>query len=177
MLTAGRALGFGLRTIAVDPGTRAVLDDAAAALRSPQAPPPPMPDWSTPQQAFLRERAHDLRTQYALAREGMRTLTEGVPGGRRVRLGLHYDVVGALLNATRTIIAAGLAAVFCVLSGWSESVLLLEILAAFTALLSMQTSPSAATINFASACRPARLRPAWWDTCCCRSSPATRCSS
>jgi uncharacterized membrane protein YccC len=155
MLSAGRALGHGLQTMPADPGTRAVLDDVAAAIRDPAAPSPPAPDWTTPQQAFLRERAFDLRTQHALAHDGLRTLVEGHPGGRRVRLGVHYDRTGAVLSALRTVIAVGLGSVFCVLSGWSDSTLQLEIQAAFTALFGMTPNPSMATVNYIKMLPPA----------------------
>lgn len=148
MLSASRSLSFVLPVAAVEPATRAVLDDAAAAIRDPAVTMPPMPAWSTARQAFLQERAVDLQAQHALARDGLRTLTGELPGGRRVRLGVHYDATGAALNALRTVIAVALGSIFCILAGWSDSVLLLEIQAAFTALFAMQPNPSSAVVGY-----------------------------
>jgi uncharacterized membrane protein YccC len=148
MLAASRTLGIGQRLIPPDPETRAILDEVAAAIRNPAGTALPTPAWSTPEQACLRERAYDLQTQQALVLDGLRTLAEGVPGGRHVRLGVHYDVTGAFLSALRTVIAVGLGSVFCVLSGWGASTLQLEIQAAFTALFGMTQNPSMATVNY-----------------------------
>ena len=58
-----------------------------------------------------------------------------------VRISRHYDIIGALLSATRTMIAVGLGAVFCVLSGWPGVTLLLVQQAAFTALVGLMPNP------------------------------------
>ena len=59
-----------------------------------------------------------------------------------MQLPAHHDVVGALLNAARTMIATGLGATFCIYSGWSDSTQMLVQQAAFTALLGMSPDPT-----------------------------------
>ena len=114
-------------------------DPAPRGATPPAPPPPPV---ATLQDAFLSDRLDDLLAQHALARDGLDTLATGAPLRRRVRLRVHHDVVGACLNAVRTVIAVGLGAVFCICSGWSGSTSMVVQLAAFVALLGMTPNPS-----------------------------------
>lgn len=163
MLSAVRAIEAGLRWQPADAALRQRLASAALDLLHPadaSAPGPAPAGRTAPgatlqtasvashgmslQDAFLLDRLEDLLAQHALARDGLDTLATGAPLGRRVRLRVHHDVVGACLNAVRTMIAVGLGAVFCICSGWSGSTSMLVQLAAFVALLGMTPNPSLA---------------------------------
>ncbi|MGI4977124.1 MAG: FUSC family protein [Janthinobacterium lividum] len=148
MLSAVRAIEAGLRWHPADDATRLRLAAAAQALLHPaDAPMPPIPaarpGMGLPD-AFLLDRLDDLLAQHALARDGLDTLATGAALHRRVRLRVHHDVVGACLNAVRTMIAVGLGALFCIYSGWSGATVMLVQLAAFVALLGMTPNPSQA---------------------------------
>ena len=97
-------------------------------------------------EVFRAERLAELARQRALMREGLQSLHEHRPPRQIVQLGLYQDVVGAWLNALRTMIAVSLGAAFCVIAGWPGATLLLIQQAAFTALFGMQPNPTAAAI-------------------------------
>ena len=124
------------------PASPAILLDAADALRSGRDPAPAGPLAST-SDVFHAERTADLLAHAAEAERGLHTLETGTRLGQPVALSVHYDAVGAALSAIRTIIAVGMGAVFCVLSGWPGATGLLVQQAAFTALLGMSPNPSA----------------------------------
>lgn len=146
MLSAARALSSGQPA---DPVTRRALDHAARRLadREPPAPLDALP--ADPHAAMMLDRAQELLQQHALAQAGLRQLRDGQEATGRVRLPLHRDWIGAGLSAARTIIAVGLGGVFCILSGWPGTTLLLVQLSAFTALLGMQPNPTAAAVGIA----------------------------
>ncbi len=157
MLSAVRAIEAGLRWQPADDAMRQRLAAAAQALLHPADPPAAgvpgpapaaTPGMSLPD-AFLHDRLDDLLAQHALARDGLDTLATGAALHRRVRLRVHHDVVGASLNAVRTMIAVGLGALFCIYSGWSGATAMLVQLAAFVALLGMTPNPSQAGRNMA----------------------------
>lgn len=153
MLSAVRAIEAGLRWQPADDAMRQRLASAAQALLHPaDTPVPPTPAASPGMglpDAFLLDRLHDLLAQHALARDGLNTLATGTALHRRVRLRVHHDVVGACLNAVRTIIAVALGALLCIYSGWSGARAMLVQLAAFVALLGMTPNPSQAGRNMA----------------------------
>ena len=101
-----------------------------------------------PGRIFLQEREAELALQQSRAEAGLQTLGFGGHRVAPVRLRLHYDTIGAALSATRTMIAVGLGAAFCIYSGWPGITLLLIQQAAFTALLGMQPNPSRAAATF-----------------------------
>jgi uncharacterized membrane protein YccC len=147
MLAASRALDAGHRTAPPGPAVHAVLQQTAAALRDGD-PAPLTFAASTPHEALLLDQANDLVQQHARARDGLRTVADGEPPAEPVRLRVHYDVVAALLNAARTVIAVGLGACFCVFSGYPGTTAVLVQQAAFTALLGMQPDPSRSAAAF-----------------------------
>ena len=98
--------------------------------------------------AYIAERSHELQRATAQVEEGLRVLETGDHATAPVRLSRHYDVIGAAISAVRTMLAVGLGAVFCILSGWPGTTGLLVQQAAFTALLGMQPNPSAAAATF-----------------------------
>lgn len=153
MLSAVRAIEAGLRWNPADDAARLRLASATQALLHPADTPAPPTPAATPgmdlPDAFLLDRVEDLLAQHALARDGLDTLATGAALHRRVRLRVHHDVVGACLNAVRTIVAVGLGAVFCIYSGWSGATAMLVQLAAFVALLGMTPNPSQAGRNMA----------------------------
>ncbi len=97
---------------------------------------------------YIAERKTEFKRATAQVQDGLLVLETGDHAAAPVRLSRHYDVVGAALSAVRTMLAVGLGAVFCVLSGWSGTTGLLVQQAAFTALLGMQPNPSAAATVF-----------------------------
>jgi uncharacterized membrane protein YccC len=97
---------------------------------------------------YITERTAEFKRATAQVQEGLEVLETGDHATASVRLSRHYDVVGAALSALRTVLAVGLGAIFCVLSGWSGTTGLLVQQAAFTALLGMQPNPSAAATVF-----------------------------
>ena len=153
MLSAVRAIEAGLRWQPADAALRLRLDSAARALLHPEgdgaAVAPAVLGDASLGDAFLVDRLGDLLAQHALAREGLDTLATGAALSRRVRLRVHHDIVGACLNAVRTMIAVGLGALFCIYSGWSGSTSMLVQLSAFVALLGMTPNPSLAGRNMA----------------------------
>ncbi len=173
MLSAVRAIEAGLRWQPADAALRLRLASAARALLHPEGDgataAAAVPDGASLGdaslgdaslgdaslgdaslgEAFLLDRLGDLLAQHALARDGLDTLATGAALSRRVRLRVHHDVVGACLNAVRTMIAVGLGALFCIYSGWSGSTSMLVQLSAFVALLGMTPNPSLAGRNMA----------------------------
>ena len=169
MLSAVRAIEAGLRWQPAGAALQQSLTSAAQSLLQPAdalapeqggVPPGPVPPCAmsptaaaphamTLQDAFLSDRLQDLLAQHAMARDGLDTLATGAALRRRVRLRVHHDLVGACLNAIRTVIAVGLGVLFCIYSGWSGSTSMLVQLAAFVALLGMTPNPSLAGRNMA----------------------------
>ncbi len=153
MLSASRGVAAGLALTEPDPIVRQAIDRCIRALREtnfgmthpPQAEPHEV---ATLPQAYLLERLDDLRAQHALALEGLATLAIGRQPLRRVHLRVYHDLIGALLNATRTTIVVGLAALFCIYAGWSGATFLLVQLSAVVTLLGMQPNPTMAAIAF-----------------------------
>jgi len=147
MLAASRALDAGHRTGPPGPAVHAALLQTAAAVRDGD-PAPVTLTASTPAEALLLQQANDVVRLHARARDGLRTVADGHPPAEPVRLRIYYDVPAATLNATRTIIAVGLCACFCVFSGYPETTGVLVQQAAFTALLGMQPDPSKSAATF-----------------------------
>ena len=98
--------------------------------------------------AYIMERTAELDRATKQVAEGLRVLETGDHVTASVRISRHYDAIGAALSALRTMLAVGLGAIFCVLSGWPGVTGLLVQQAAFTALLGMQPNPSAAASVF-----------------------------
>ena len=98
---------------------------------------------------MMLDRAHELLQQRMMVQVGLRQLEGGEGLAAQVRLPVYRDWIGAGLSATRTVIAVGLGGWFCVASGWPGTTLLLVQLSAFTALLGMQSNPTAAAVNIA----------------------------
>ena len=146
MLSAARSIGTLLHT-APDAATRQALDAVASELSGGAAAPPLTVLPADTQVAALLDRTRELLTQHALASGGLRTLVDGQGDAVRVGLPIHRDWAGAAFSALRTVIAVGLGCVFCILSGWPGTTLLLVQQAAFTALLGMQPQPSAAGVT------------------------------
>ena len=87
------------------------------------------------------ERIAEFDRQSSIARDGLEALRDHRAPTTILVLRQHHDLLGAALNATRTMIAVGLACIFCVFAGWPGATLLLIQMAAFTALLGMQPNP------------------------------------
>ncbi len=153
MLSAARALG----SEPTLPAHAEWLAQAAVALRAGQRKPPPGPAPRSAAEAFTMERTAELLAHHAMAVEGLQVLAGGGRVTERVRLRVHYDVVGAWLSALRTMIAVGLGSVFCVVAGWPGSTGLLVQQAAFTALLGMLPNPTAGAAAMSWALPPAAL--------------------
>jgi uncharacterized membrane protein YccC len=98
--------------------------------------------------AYIAERTSEFERATAQVQDGLAVLETGSHATAAVRLSRHYDVVGAALSAVRTMLAVGLGAIFCILSGWAGTTGLLVQQAAFTALLGMQPNPTAAASVF-----------------------------
>lgn len=146
MLSATRALSKGQP---VDAVTRRALDHAARRLAGKEPPASFDTRPADPHAAMMLDRAQELLQQHAMAQTGLQQLMDGKEATGRVRLPLHRDWIGAALSAARTIIAVALGAVFCILSGWPGTTLLLVQLSAFGALLGMQPNPTAAAVSIA----------------------------
>ena len=95
---------------------------------------------------MLAERAASLASEHCQAQAWLEAVAASATGPalRRVRLHRDPDRIAALLNAVRTMIAFGLASVFCVLGGVSGVGLLLVYVASLTTLLATQPNPSKA---------------------------------
>ncbi len=148
MLSATRALSTGLQQPADDETLR-VMADAAAQIGGgvPRAPLQSAP--ASPLAAALLDRAGELLSQRDIVVQGLRTLADGDGRSVHVDLPIHYDLIGAGLSATRTVIAVAGGCLFCIYAGWPGATLLLVQQAAFTALLGMAPNPSAAAIGIA----------------------------
>ncbi|MEJ0051049.1 MAG: FUSC family protein [Methylovirgula sp.] len=155
MLVASRAIDRGLRAIAIDADVdtilgqaRRALDSTTGNLASYQA--------ATPLEAFILERARDLICAHRLAADGLDVLVNGA--NQKItapQFTFYRDYWAAALSAVRTMIAAGLCARFCVVSGWSGSSFMLIQLSAFAALLGMQINPTRSAIYASLAVLPA----------------------
>lgn len=161
MLSASRAVAFGLTQVHLDPAMRAAVDQAATALRDPNPGKILLEQVDADQQqaaglpdVFLRERLDDLLIQQAYALDGLAALATGNEPVRRVNLRSYNDLIGATLNATRTAIVVGLLSLFCIYAGWNGATFLLVQTSAVVALLGMQANPTRAAVAFAGQVAP-----------------------
>ena len=152
MAAASQAIRTGLARTEPDATVRLAIERTIKALRDPSAGNPRLDllaDGSAELgQVFLLERLDDVVAQHRFALDGLGALTDGRPPLRRVRLPSQPDLVGATLNATRTAIVVGLAALFCIHGNWSGATFLLVQLSAVVALLGMQPNPTRAAMLF-----------------------------
>ncbi len=147
MLAASRVLDAGQRIEPAEPALHTLLQQTASALRDGD-PAPIAFAAGTPHEALLLDQTNDMVRLHARARDGLRTVADGWPPVEPVRLRISYDVTAAALNALRTVIAVGLCACFCVVSGYPGTTALLLQQAAFAALFGMQPNPSQTAATF-----------------------------
>ena len=102
----------------------------------------------TPLDAYIVERTEELTRATAQVEEGLHAFESGSHATAAVRISRHYDVIGAALSASRTVISVGLCALFCVLCGWPGVTTLLVQQAAVTALLGLMPNPSLVSTAF-----------------------------
>ncbi|WP_428493279.1 FUSC family protein [Rhodopila sp.] len=152
MAAASQAIKAGLARAEPDATVRLAIERTIEALGNPSAGNPRLDllaDGSAELgQVFLLERLDDVVAQHRFAQDGLGALTDGRAPLRRVRLPSQPDLVGAALNATRTAIVVGLAALFCIYGNWSGATFLLVQLSAVVALLGMQPNPTRAAVLF-----------------------------
>lgn len=155
MESASRAITAGLARAQPDPTVGSAIERTVEALRNPDVDNPRLglgEGWlggsAELQQVFLLERMDSLVAQHGFALDGLAALEIGRQPLRRVRLPSQNDFVGAALNAVRTAIVTGLAALFCIYAGWTGATFLLVQISAVVALLGMQPNPTRAAILF-----------------------------
>ena len=152
MASAGHAIRAGLARVESDETVRLAIGRTIEALRNPAADRPRLDLLAdgSPQieKVFLLERLDELVAQHGFALDGLGALTDGRAPLRRVRLPSQPDLVGAALNATRTAVVVGLAALFCIYGNWAGATFLLVQISAVVALLGMQPDPTRAAMLF-----------------------------
>ncbi len=147
MVSASRAIAGTLGPDTPAP-VRAHLQDVAAAIRGNPPTTTDAPAPTSPADALLVERAHELLASHQAAVAGLHLLADGEGTLPPIRLRASRDVVGALTGAARVLIATGAGSVFCILAGWGAATLVLIQMSAFVALLGTFPNPSRASLLF-----------------------------
>ena len=155
MMTACQAVGAGLNH--VDPASP-IVDDVVAigrkalAIQRPDRCLPELDGLALPaiasgrlsiEEAFLLDRMRFMIEVMSDVRDGLRSVRSGRPPRRTVSLPVHQDYFAVLLNATRVVLAVGIAAVLAVWSGISDTAQALLFTAVFVSLGSIQPDPRA----------------------------------
>lgn len=150
MMSLARLIVLALERHAPNIETTLAIDSAATILNNPATDMPSpvsIPSSSMDmQQTFLQICTSLILERQVLALDGLAALRTGSRPARQVRLKLHNDVTGAVLNGMRAAIATTLAVLFCIYGGWSGATLMLIQISAYAALLGRLPQPTRAAL-------------------------------
>jgi uncharacterized membrane protein YccC len=153
MITATQAVGAGLNH--VDPSSPIIEDVVAIGRRAltiqrPERCLPALDALAVPaidngtlsiEEAFLLDRMRFMIEVMSDVRNGLRSVRSGRPPRRDVSLPVHQDYFAVVLNATRVLVAIGIAEVLSVWSGIADTAQALVFTAVFVSLGSIQPDP------------------------------------